>query len=98
MAGAPHLDHRSGAQISPKVVVALVMNFSQNGIYSVYGILSSGTAFIFQDGDVTQVTWTKASDKEQITFTDAAGKPVGLNPGQTWLTLIKEPGAVTFAP
>ena len=98
MAGAPHLDHRSGTQISPKAVVALVMNFSQNGIYSVYGILSSGTAFIFQDGDVTQVTWTKASDKEQITFTDATGKPVGLNPGQTWLTLIKEPGAVTFAP
>ncbi len=98
MAGAPHNDHRSGVQISPKVVVALVMGFSQNGIYSVYQTTGSGTAFIFQDGDVTQATWTKASDKGQITFTDATGKPLGLNPGQTWLTLVKAPNAVTFAP
>lgn len=98
MAGAPHNDHRSGVQISPKVVVAIVMGFGQNGIYSVYQTTGSGTALIFQDGDVTPATWTKASDKEQITFTDATGKPLGLNPGQTWVTLIKAANSVTYAP
>jgi Protein of unknown function (DUF3048) N-terminal domain/Protein of unknown function (DUF3048) C-terminal domain len=98
MAGQPHNDFKSGAQITPKVVVALVMGFSQNGIYSVYQTTGSGTAFVFQDGEVAQVTWTKASDKEQLQFTDSAGKPLGLNPGQTWFTLVKAANAVTFVP
>ena len=98
MAGSPHTDHRSGAQITPKVVVALVMNFSQNGIYSVYQIVGSGTAFIFQDGEVVQGTWTKSAEKEQIQFASADGKPLGLNPGQTWITLVKAPSAVTYVP
>ena len=98
MAGSPHTDHRSGAQITPKVVVALVMNFSQNGIYSVYQTVGSGTAFIFQDGEVVQGTWTKSAEKEQIQFASADGKPLGLNPGQTWITLVKAPSAVTYVP
>lgn len=98
MGGRPHTDQRSGVQINPKVVVALAMGWSQSGIYSVYQTTGEGTGFIFQDGTVTQVTWKKAGDKEQLQFIGADGKPVGLNPGQTWITLIKNPGAATFAP
>lgn len=98
LAGAPHLDEKSGTQIAPKVLVAMVTPFSQNGIYSVYGVIGTGKAFIFQDGNVSEVTWTKAADKEQVKFTDAAGKEVGLNPGQTWFTLLKDPSNVTYSP
>lgn len=96
--GSPHVDLRSGIQISPKVVVGLVMNFSQNGIYSVYQTVGSGTAVIFQDGNATVGTWTKTSEKEQIIFKDQAGNPLLINPGQTWLTLVKSAGAVSYAP
>jgi hypothetical protein len=98
MAGKAHTDHRSGKQINPKVVVALAMNYSQEGIYSVYQAVGEGTGYIFQDGQVQQVTWKKPSEKEQFTFVDATGNPVGLNPGQTWVTLVKTPGNVTYGP
>lgn len=98
MAGKPHTDHKSGAQIAPKVVVALVMSFSQNGIYSVYQTVGSGHATIFQDGQVIQATWKKAGEKEQFEFVDAAGQPVKLSAGQTWFTLVKAANNVTFAP
>lgn len=98
MGGKPHTDHRSGEQIAPKVVIGLVMNFSQNGIYSVYGTTGSGTAFIFQDGIVHQGSWKKAGDREQFQFADGSGTPIAINPGQAWITLVKEPGSVTFAP
>ena len=98
MAGAPHVDHKSGTQIAPKVLVALVTPFNQNGIYSVYGVVGTGNGYIFQDGDVTAINWTKSSDKEQFKFTDSLGKEVGLNPGQTWFTLVKNAPSVTFAP
>lgn len=98
MGGTPHTDHRSGVQISPKVVIALAMPYSQNGIYSVYGYNGTGPGTIFQDGQAIAINWTKAGDKEQLVFTDAAGQPVAINPGQTWITLLKGPEQVTFGP
>lgn len=96
--GKPHVDHRSGVQLSPKVVVALVMGFSQNGIYSIYQTNGSGTMFVFQDGQMQQGTWKKGGPRDQFEFIAADGKPLALNAGQTWFTLIKDPGAATFTP
>jgi hypothetical protein len=98
LGGRPHVDHRSGQQLSPKVVVALVMGYSQKGIYSVYQTTGSGTMFVFQDGVVHQGTWKKAGEKEQFEFVDAAGKTLALNPGQTWISIVKAPDAVRSAP
>lgn len=98
MAGRPHTDERSGAQLSPKVVVAMAVPWSQSGIYSVYQTTGEGTAFIFQDGQVQQVTWKKAGDKEQIQFVGADGKPVALDAGQTWISLVRDPANVKYGP
>lgn len=98
MAGKPHTDEPSKTQLAPKTVVALVMNYSQNGIYSVYQTTGSGKAVIFQDGVATLGTWNKSGDKEQFTFTGDDGKPLSLNAGQTWFTLVKNPGAITYVP
>lgn len=98
--GAAHLDATGSVQISPKVVVGLVMPYGiqVDGKHSDYGTIGSGQAYIFQDGVVVSATWTKNSDKEQFVFTDAAGKPVGLNPGQTWLTAVGSASNVTSSP
>lgn len=98
MAGAPHLDATGARQINPKVVVAMAIPYSLNGKYSVYNVIGSGPVLVFQDGIVTQGTWTKPSDKEQITFADSAGKPLKLNPGQTWLTAITDPTKASYTP
>lgn len=98
MAGQPHKDHRSGKQITPKVVIAMVTDWHQDGIYSVYRTSGKGQAFIFQDGQVQKVTWRKKSAKAQITFTDAAGKSIPINAGQTWITLMKSSSEVTYGP
>lgn len=97
LAGKPHTDQRSGQQLAPKVVVALSMNYSQNGIYSVYQTAGSGKVSIFQDGIVKEGTWSRADAHDQFTFTDAAGKPMTLNTGQTWISLVKAPSAVTYS-
>ena len=69
-----------------------------DGIHSVYQTLGSGKAYIFQAGDVLEVTWHKADRNAQFTFTDGAGKEVKLNPGQTWLTAVGTSNAITYAP
>jgi len=100
LAGAPHTDEAAGKQINPKVVIAMVMQYSiqADGKHSEYNTVGSGPVTIFQDGIATTGTWSKASKNGQITFTDSAGKPIKLNAGQTWLTMVNNAGSIVAAP
>lgn len=96
--GAPHIDREAG-QISPRVVVVMTIpeqTVLQDGYREQIDAIGSGKAVIFQDGTVQQVTWSKASMKDQIKFTDANGKDVPLARGQTWLTSVPQTGGVTW--
>lgn len=95
--GAPHIDEPSGEQISPKVVVAIETDRSQDGIYSVYRMSGSGPVKVFQNGVVTAGTWTREGPNSQYILKDEAGNPIRLIPGQAWVTLVTAGGA-TFAP
>ena len=98
--GAAHIDANGSAQISPKVVIALVMPYGleADDHHSQYTTIGSGQAFIFQDGGLVTGQWTKASSTSQFVFTDAAGKSIPLNPGQTWLTALGNATSVHYAP
>lgn len=98
MGGRAHTDEKAKKQIKPKVVIALIMNYRQNGIYSVYKTQGSGEMFVFQDGTVIKGKWGKSGTKSQFKFKDKDGKIIRLNPGQTWVTLLKNSGEVKFSP
>lgn len=98
MAGQPHMDEKAKKQIKPKVVIALIMKFHQNGIYSVYKTTGSGQMFVFQNGEVIKGKWKKSGSRQQFKFTDNKGRTIRLNPGQTWVTLLKSSGEVKFSP
>lgn len=90
LGGAPHLDRESG-QIQPKVAIALrVENTTvfEDGYRQSYKVVGSGQAYIFQDGTVQEVTWTKADAKSPLLLVDNGGKTVALNRGQTWITAV----------
>jgi len=96
--GKPHTDANSGAQISAKVVVGLVMPQGKNGLYTTYNTIGSGQAYVFQDGIVTIGTWNKADNKSQFTFKDANGAEIKLNPGKTWLTVVGGTDRISYKP
>jgi hypothetical protein len=97
--GKPHMDREKG-QISPRVVVVMKAKMSQifeDGWRESIETIGSGDAYIFQDGLVAKATWTKASKKDQIKFTDSEGKDVPLARGQTWITAVpKDSGDVSW--
>lgn len=96
--GAVHTDEKSGAQIAPKVVVALITPQGKNGIYYTYQTIGTGQVMIFQDGILKTGTWKKDSNNANFTFTDANGVEIKLNPGQTWFTALGEASRATYAP
>jgi len=97
--GAPHLDREDG-QITPRVVIVMRVDEStvlQDGYREVITSVGSGVAHIFQDGGEQDVTWHKDSKDTQLYFTDAAGAPVALARGQTWITAVpNDDGDVTW--
>jgi hypothetical protein len=107
MGGQPDMDTDQAGnetQIDPKVVIAMVVPWSQgpaDGIgayYSEYATIGSGAVDVFQDGTEVTGTWTKTSDTSQITFTDAEGNPIKLNAGQTWITVLASSSEISYQP
>lgn len=98
--GVPHADANTGTQLSPKVVIAMVMPYSleADGSHSVYDTIGSGPVYIFQDGVVSTGQWTKSGNTSQFIFTDSNNVGINLNPGQTWLTAVANTTDVAYAP
>lgn len=94
----PHVDAKSNTQLAPAVVILPIIPRSIVGGYSVYPVNSSGKVYVFQNGAVTEGTWSKTSRKEQFVFTDAAGQPLKLIAGQTWITIAEAAGNVSYTP
>jgi hypothetical protein len=98
--GSIHTDEKSGHQLAPKVVIAIVMErgIDGDGEHTAYQTTGSNKVYVFQDGGVTEGNWSKSSRTAQWVFTDANNKAIKLNPGQTWVTMVSTPGSVSFAP
>lgn len=98
--GAAHTDADSKIQIAPNVVIVPIMRKGAHpdGVHTSYTTTGSGKVYVFQDGTVTEGTWTKSSRSAQWVLKDSAGNPISLNRGQTWFTVTDASGNVKYAP
>ena len=106
--GAAHTDREAG-QLTPKVVVVLDTHMTKSfedgwrEQITTIGTILLGAFYaigarIFQNGIVTEATWSKKDRGSQLAFTTADGKPVSFVRGQTWITAIpsNQIGKVTW--
>jgi hypothetical protein len=82
----PFVDTDNKAQIAPQnVIVQFVQCCLPSPEGGNYQSVGNGDAWIFSGGKVVKGKWSRP-DKSQVTqFTDAAGQPVKLTPGRTWV-------------
>lgn len=85
-------------QVAPKVVIAMVVKEGKmaDNYHEKISSIGSGTAYIFQTGQVIKGTWTKKSQADQIVFTDEEDNEIKLAPGQTWITAVPTYGSVNY--
>ena len=50
-------------------------------------LIGTGEAWLLTDGKVVKGTWSKPNNAAVTTYTDSAGSPFQLTPGQTWVEL-----------
>jgi hypothetical protein len=101
-AGTAQTDAGSNTQVTPKVVIAIVVPMGRGALdssgayYSDYNPIGTGTAYVFQDGTVTTGQWSKPSNSAGLTFTGSDGKSLALDRGQTWITAVTSTAGVTY--
>jgi hypothetical protein len=91
--GSPHTDG-AGVQIAPRNVVVQLVSYKDTGQIDRSGtsvpeadLIGSGEAWVLSDGKAVKGTWSKPDAGAVTVYKDAAGKPVLLTPGQTWVEL-----------
>ena len=55
----------------------------------------TGQAWLFRDGQVVAAKWTKGRPEQPISLTTAAGAPLPVPVGNTWIELVPTTGTVT---
>lgn len=99
--GGPHMA-ASGAQIAPQNVIVQSVAMrklryvdpSGTAVYESI-VTGDGDAWIFSGGRMTKGRWSKPDAASPTTYTDAAGNPVKLAPGRTWVHFAPQGAAVT---
>jgi hypothetical protein len=99
MAGQQHTDEKSGKQIAPRVVVALIMSYGihPDGVHSTYQNVGTGKAIVFQNGVVVEGKWEKTDDKASLSLKKSDRTDLQLEPGQVWFSAIQD-GRVSYSP
>ena len=101
--GSPQIGTDTNKQISPKVVIAMVIPESNGPLdstgayYSDYSTIGSGQVYVFQNGGVEIGQWSKSSNTAQINFTNNNGQPLNLIPGQVWITAVVSSSYVSYS-
>jgi hypothetical protein len=87
---------QSGQQVAPTNVIVQFTNYEGGaGNPTAEGqTVGQGDAWVFSDGKVARGRWVRPAKEQPAQYVDAAGKPIKLLPGRTWVELLPIGAAV----
>jgi len=101
--GTPHVDSE-GNQIAPENVIVQYTPYASSGTNDQFGVpireaqlVGQGQALVLTGGVAYTARWVKTAANSPTRYLDAAGAPIALTPGRTWVEL-PEPGSTTILP
>lgn len=97
--GVEHKDLESNEQISAKNVVVVYVEEEgpvDNEHHMLYTVTGEGDALIFQNGDVIEGTWEKATGSDRMKLLNAEGDEIEFVRGQTWIEVLPSGNEVNY--
>jgi len=89
--GKEHKDLENGEQLSAKNVVVIFAKEEgrvDKELHLFYTTIGTGKALVFQNGQVSEGAWSKASATGRTKFTDKAGKEISFVRGRIWIEVV----------
>jgi hypothetical protein len=101
LGGVPHIDRNTGQQIQVKNVVVEYMPITYGTTSTGEQTVSmatpgSGQAIVFRDGGAVTGTWSKSTHTQRTQLLDANGKPIPLDAGNTWYSIVPTTKTVSY--
>lgn len=109
--GSPDIDALTNRPVTATNVVVQIVHYTFGPYEESPGstgdvesqVIGTGSGYVLRGGKVVRVVWHRKGATSPTTFTDAAGRPVGLAPGRTWVEILlnttaSTPGALTITP
>lgn len=97
--GVEHVDRNTKEQISVKNVVVQFTDTSlleaDSGRLEI-SMVGEGPAFIFQEGQVIEGTWSKEDETERTYFYDENEEEISFIPGNIWVSIVPSDNEVTY--
>lgn len=99
--GKPHQDKNTGKQLAAKNVIVMLAeespaNDGYPGGHLLYDVTGSGDAYIFQNGQAVEGSWSKKDFEDPLVFEDSKGNEIKMVRGQVWVSIIPTGNKVTF--
>jgi hypothetical protein len=97
--GQPHVDFNTNTQLSAKNVVVQYVKETRSideHMHNLYAVVGNGTGVLFQNGEATEITWSKVNRTSRTIFKDSSGKEINFVPGQTWIELLPTSSKVNY--
>ena len=100
--GGAHMDvdvNGVALQNAPSVVIAMrASEVGRAGGYYVNTVTTGigGVAYVFQNGEYIEASWTKSAVNSELVFHDTAGEPIVFIPGQIWINAVVKNRPVTW--
>lgn len=101
--GVTDVDALTGKPVTTANIVVEIVHYSYGPYAESPGstgdvesqTVGTGSGYVLRSGKSIAISWHRPSLDSPTTFTDAAGKPVSLAPGRTWVELVLDTTAAT---
>lgn len=94
-----HIDFNTQKQISAKNVLIQYAKESRSideHLHNLYDVVGKGTGVLFQNGEKTEITWSKTNRTSRTVFKDASGKEINFVPGNIWIEILPIGSKVSY--
>ena len=89
--GTDHIDFNTQKVITTKNIVVQFAKETRSvdeHLHNLYEVIGSGKGILFQNGNRTEITWSKANRLSRTIYKDANGKEVNFVAGNIWVEIL----------
>lgn len=89
--GADHIDFNTQKVITTKNIIVQFAKETRSvdeHLHNLYEVIGNGKGILFQNGNRTEITWSKANRLSRTIFKDTSGKEVNFIPGNVWVEIL----------
>ncbi len=89
--GLVHVDFNTGKTITAKNIILQLVKETRSvdeHLHNLYDVIGTGSGVLLQNGEKTEITWSKANRLSRTIFKDKAGKEINFVAGNIWVELL----------